>query len=352
MPETDFMDAGALAVRVAELTAALAERDSVIADFKLALSNRDADYAALLERVGELERRLGLDSSNSGKPPSSDGLAKPNAPSRDNARRRSDRRPGGQKGHPGSTLARSGTPDRIEHHRPEVCPGCGGRLDPGDSEVHASRQVHDIPEPVPPQVIEHRVHRCRCRACGEVAVAGFPEGVNAPAQYGLNARALVLYLNSVQFIPRQRQVELLRDLFGLKLSQGTVSAIIGRGAGEFAQLAGQIRKLIAEAPVKHMDETGMSSSSFSRCSIMKHSGALMSSRFMPPNVDAKSFTAAIKASGSSVSSSRSTEFTSANLLKRIAFPSITGLEASAPRLPSPKIAVPFVITATVLPFVV
>ena len=257
MPETDFMDAGALAVRVAELTAALAERDSVIADFKVALSNRDADYAALLERVGDLERRLGLDSSNSGKPPSSDGLAKPNAPSRDNARRRSDRRPGGQKGHPGSTLARSGTPDRIEHHRPEVCPGCGGRLDPGDSEVHASRQVHDIPEPVPPQVIEHRVHRCRCRACGEVAVAGFPEGVNAPAQYGLNARALVLYLNSVQFIPRQRQVELLRDLFGLKLSQGTVSAIIGRGAGEFAQLAGQIRKLIAEAPVKHMDETGI-----------------------------------------------------------------------------------------------
>ena len=74
--------------------------------------------------------------------------------------------------------------------------------------------------------------------------------MNAPAQYGLNARALVLYLNSVQFIPRQRQVELLRDLFGLKLSQGTVSAIIGRGAGEFAQLAGQIRKLIAEAPVK------------------------------------------------------------------------------------------------------
>ena len=80
MPETDFMDAGALAVRVAELTAALAERDSVIADFKVALSNRDADYAALLERVGDLERRLGLDSSNSGKPPSSDGLAKPNGP--------------------------------------------------------------------------------------------------------------------------------------------------------------------------------------------------------------------------------------------------------------------------------
>ena len=80
MPETDFMDAGALAVRVADLTAALAERDSVIADFKVALSNRDADYAALLERVGDLERRLGLDSSNSGKPPSSDGLAKPNGP--------------------------------------------------------------------------------------------------------------------------------------------------------------------------------------------------------------------------------------------------------------------------------
>ncbi|MCY4006271.1 MAG: DUF6444 domain-containing protein [Rhodobacteraceae bacterium] len=53
-------------------TAELAWRDSLIAEFR-------ATVAAQAARIAELERRLGLDSSNSGRPPSSDGLAKPTA---------------------------------------------------------------------------------------------------------------------------------------------------------------------------------------------------------------------------------------------------------------------------------
>ena len=65
----------------------------------------------LQDRIAELERRLGLNSSNSGKPPSSDGLKKP-------ARTRSLREPsgkprGGQKGHPGETLRQVTAPDAI-----------------------------------------------------------------------------------------------------------------------------------------------------------------------------------------------------------------------------------------------
>src|SRR5476649_2900865 len=77
-------------------------------------------------RIAELERRLGLDSSNSGKPPSSDGLKKP--PRVSSLRERSGKKSGGQKGHRGETLRRSETPDAIIDHYPPACTACGAAL--------------------------------------------------------------------------------------------------------------------------------------------------------------------------------------------------------------------------------
>ena len=56
--------------------------------------------------------------------------------------------------------------------------------------------------------------------------------------------------------------------------------------------------------------------------------------------------------GSFESISKSIESMSANLLNKTAFPSITGLDAKAPRFPRPRIAEPLLITATKFPFVV
>jgi len=95
--------------------------------------------------------------------------------------------------------------------------------------------------------------------------------------------------------------------------------------------------------------TGMSSSSRSRASISKHSGALMSSRLMPPKVGAMARTARTKASGSVSATSMSKASMPAKVLNSIHFPSITGLAASGPILPSPSTAVPFDTTATRLP---
>ena len=88
------------------------------------------------------------------------------------------------------------------------------------------------------------------------------------------------------------------------------------------------------------------------CSMMKHSGALMSSRLIPPKLGSIIAMASISASVSSLSSSMSIESTSAKRLNSTALPSITGLEASAPRLPMPRMAVPLEITATRLPLAV
>ena len=96
--------------------------------------------------------------------------------------------------------------------------------------------------------------------------------------------------------------------------------------------------------------TGISSSSFSLRSISKHSGALISSRLIPPNVGAIAFTASTNLAGSFSFTSISNTSIPPYILKRSPFPSITGLPLSAPMSPSPRTAVPFEITATRLPF--
>jgi transposase len=184
-----------------------------------------AEIAALKARIAELERRLGLNSSNSGKPPSSDGLKKP-ARVR-SLREKSKRKPGGQKGHKGETLRQTAEPDDIENHFPESCAECGAALTPDTSTGHAARQVFDLPEPKPLIVTEHRAHECQCANCGAKTRAAFPEGVNAPVQYGARIAAFVVHLLHYQLLPEARLVELMADLFGVKLSAATVAAMSG-----------------------------------------------------------------------------------------------------------------------------
>ena len=95
--------------------------------------------------------------------------------------------------------------------------------------------------------------------------------------------------------------------------------------------------------------TGMSMSSCNADSTMKHSGDLMSSRLMPPKVGPMLRTTVMISSGSVAVISMSMASTSAKRLKSTPLPSITGLAASGPRSPRPRIAVPFDTTATMLP---
>ena len=97
-------------------------------------------------------------------------------------------------------------------------------------------------------------------------------------------------------------------------------------------------------------KTGISNFSLSSLSIIKQSGALISSRFIPPKVLPIFSTVVEKISASSESISISIASTSANLLNSTALPSITGLAAREPKLPNPKMAEPFDMTATKFPF--
>src|SRR4051794_41747462 len=96
-----------------------ASSDALTAALRAEIVELRAENAALLGRLAELERCLGLNSCNSGKPPSSDGLKKP--PRVSSLREPSGKTTGGQTGHPGKTLRRTETPDATINHYPAAC---------------------------------------------------------------------------------------------------------------------------------------------------------------------------------------------------------------------------------------
>ena len=174
-----------------------------------------AENAALRAAMAELQRRLGLDSSNSSKPPSSDGLKKkPRVPG--SLRGRSDKKSGGQAGHKGDTLKQVETPDRIERHTADACRRCCASLTASMQTRMEKRQVFDLPARLI-EVTEHQASIYCCAACGFETKAEFPASVAAAAQYGERIRAAAIYLNLQQLIPEDRVAQTMNDLFGAPL---------------------------------------------------------------------------------------------------------------------------------------
>jgi hypothetical protein len=172
----------------------------------------------LLEKIEQLEaenaelrRRLGLDSSNSHKPPSSDGYAKktvaPGLP------KEKGRRNGGQEGHLGRTLQSAASADRIEVHRPGQCLCCGRIFTPdAPYAVTPSRQVFDLAQPTL-EVTEHPIGQITC--CGVAQCGGYPAGGNATVQYGSGVRALITRRSVDHKMPLEPISQRLVDLMAM-----------------------------------------------------------------------------------------------------------------------------------------
>lgn len=203
------------------------------------------------QRVRQLQEQLAKNSRNSGKPPSSDGFKKP-APK--SLRKKGERKSGGQPGHTGHTLEMADEPDHTEVHPVKQCECCGRSLADQSADGLEKRQVHDLP-PLRLIVTEHQAETKVC-ACGHRNRAAFPEGVNAPVQYGGAIQAAAVYLKHYQHLPYARTRELLGDFFGCPISEGTLDNIIARSHELAAGPVEQIKASIERAPVVHFDETG------------------------------------------------------------------------------------------------
>ena len=212
----------------------------------------ERENAALRAENADLKRRLGLDSSTSSRPPSSDGLRKKPA----SLREPSGKTSGGQPGHKGDTLKRVADPDRIVLHEARACRHCGAGLRLSMAREMETRQVFDLPEKLI-EVTEHRRFVYACAGCGGRTGAAFPEGVEAPAQYGERLRAAAVYLHLQQLIPEDRTAETLADLIGVpSICPASVMDWVRRKASALAPVAGRIGALIAAARVRCLDETG------------------------------------------------------------------------------------------------
>ena len=216
----------------------------------LSLQHQLAEQALLIQ---ELQDQLAKHSRNSGNPPSSDGLKKLRTRS---LRKKSGRRPGGQKGQPGHSLEMVTQPDHIQHHPVSCCPDCAADLREVEPCRHEKRQVFDIP-PEHIEVTEHQAGIKHCPKCGQQVKATFPLDVGQAVQYGARLQAQASYLNNYQFIPLSRSCQLLDDFFG---HRPTEAFVLQANASLVAQIDPSLAAITAQsiaAAVAHYDESGL-----------------------------------------------------------------------------------------------
>jgi transposase len=236
---------------VYQLSERLSAVEETLAQMSLENANLKAQNQALSHRVQELEARLAKDSHNSGKPPSSDGLArKPKS-----LRPKGDKPTGGQPGHPGSTLCLSEHPNKTVKHAPAACAGCGRSLKDVASEGFERRQVYDLP-PLALRITEHRAISKTCPACRRLNCGSFPGGVTQPVQYGPGVRALCIYLQVNHLLPFERTQQIFSDLFGGSLCQGSLANFQALCHERLEGVETAIKEAVTQAAVVHFDETG------------------------------------------------------------------------------------------------
>jgi len=208
----------------------------------------------LTQRVAMLEEQISKNSRNSSKPPSSDGLKK-SKPKPKSLRKRSGKKPGGQKGHKGHTLEKAEEPDYIIPLSVTTC-SCSADLSDVPAVGHDCRQVFEVPEPKL-EVYEYQGEIKVCPDCGKIIKAEFPEGVNAPVQYGPGFRGLLVYLQNQQLIPADRLKQMMSDLYGASVSVATILNASKRLYDNLDHFEESLVSSLVNSSIVHSDESGV-----------------------------------------------------------------------------------------------
>jgi transposase len=250
------------------LRRALADREQQIrrqaeqiAEQKQQIADAEKQIADAEKQIADLERQLALrrqNSTNSSKPPSSDGLA--GEPRERGRPKKSRRKAGGQPGHHGAhrPLVPITKVDEIRPILPEQCPHCGHCLPAQIEHVQTSgepqrHQVTELP-PIQARIIEYQCHRVICPECGESTRAPVPE--EATGHFGPQLTALIAYLTVVCRMPRRVVESLLGQVLGIDISLGSTQKCWEEASQAVAAPCRELEQQLKDEPVLNVDETG------------------------------------------------------------------------------------------------
>jgi transposase len=216
-----------------------------------ALREQVAEVDDLKAEIAELRERLGQNSSNSSRPPSSDPPSyKPKPPRESEGRKR-----GGQPGHQGHSrqLVPVEEVSHLINLKPQRCTRCRQRLHGSDPQAER-HQVSEVP-PVKVEVTEYRRHRLCCAHCGAVTQANWPAGVTRTS-FGSRAQAIVGYLTGRLSASHRDVVEAMAVLYGLRVSTGSVAAIQRQVSAAVESPVEQAQRFVCQQKAQYVDETG------------------------------------------------------------------------------------------------
>lgn len=231
----------------------LLRMDRQIAELGAQVARQEVLIAKQGERIVQLERRLNRSSKNSSQPPSADG---PSAPARSKDPSGCSR--GAQAGHQGKgrPLLPAWALDEVIEHWPGRC-ACGHVFAASEQVAVGEPMRHQVEElpVITVKVTEHRAQRVRCPGCGQHTRGQLPAEVTQSA-FGPRFQAAVATLSVRNRISRRDVVELCEQLFGSRISTGTVDAILTRTSEALAVPHADLLERLRSAHAVNMDETG------------------------------------------------------------------------------------------------
>ena len=241
----------------------IASQHSDICQLNRNIDRLNADLRKQDKRIGELEAKLAQyeapdkNSGNSSTPPSKESIKAEAIRRTKSLRKPTGRTPGGQKGHEGSTLKITQTPDETEDVSANYCARCGVSLEGCERILDYVTQVVSIPE-LKPVVKEVRHYITVCKNCGERIRSHAPRkrGSNAVV-YDPTIKTLVVYLSVVMFLPYSRIEDFFKEVFGLSISQGSFVNWVNEAKKNAAPAIGKIKECIMKSAVVGFDESGL-----------------------------------------------------------------------------------------------
>jgi len=218
----------------------------------------------LLKYVKDLQDNLVQEkppkNSNNSSIPSSTEIANPKPKKNRSLREKSDRNSGGQKGRKGVTLKQSDTPDEIVplSYTLTSCRKCGFDLSATVAKLKEKRQVLDLKlSSLSKKITEYQSFSKTCPSCGyENHDNSFTSSVTPNISYGSNITAIVSYLSVSQYMSHGRVVSLIKDLFHLDISEGTITTLLAKASKLSQKEIATIKETLQKASIVGIDETG------------------------------------------------------------------------------------------------